>query len=296
MAQRVDIFRLPGPEAASCNLPSDGKEHPLSVKKTPLRDLQNENNVIVSKSSGSSILTKEGEVSKDGAIVSGSKRPCVDPQVHSSQHQSPSSNRHLVYVRRKSEIETSKSHTDEAVVENKNNGDCSKQRQIASQQVTIPENSFVHESQAPCMPAFAPLPTASSMNFSSGKPSVPLPLGKPVTRPLPTESHSHPGSSYVSTSDRKKMNHQNWEERYFQLQMYLKNLDQSTLEDYVEKLRALSPAELNKYAIEQEKRTIQLSLEEGVEQQRVRALDVLGKSRNVVKVSPVLQELLQTRE
>ncbi|KAJ6346496.1 hypothetical protein OIU78_009011 [Salix suchowensis] len=69
-----------------------------------------------------------------------------------------------------------------------------------------------------------------------------------------------------------------WEERYCQLQILLKKLDESDQEEYAQKLRSVSSVELSRHAIELEKRSIQLSLEEAKEVQRVAILNVLGKS------------------
>ncbi|XP_020576579.1 uncharacterized protein LOC110022119 [Phalaenopsis equestris] len=69
-----------------------------------------------------------------------------------------------------------------------------------------------------------------------------------------------------------------WTERFNCLQDHLKYLDESGSKDYAEKLRNFSIEELNKYAIELEKRAIRLSLEEGVQSKLVKDLNLLGKS------------------
>ncbi|KAL6963605.1 hypothetical protein U1Q18_034616 [Sarracenia purpurea var. burkii] len=74
-----------------------------------------------------------------------------------------------------------------------------------------------------------------------------------------------------------RMNNQQWEERYCQLQDSLKALDQTNQEDYVQMLRSLSSVELSRHAVELEKRSIQLSLEEAKEMQRVQLFDILRK-------------------
>jgi hypothetical protein len=48
-------------------------------------------------------------------------------------------------------------------------------------------------------------------------------------------------------------------------------------------LWSLSSAELSKHAVDLEKRSIQFSLEEAREMQRVAALNVLGRSVNSIK-------------
>ncbi|KAI5402221.1 uncharacterized protein LOC127084455 [Lathyrus oleraceus] len=68
-----------------------------------------------------------------------------------------------------------------------------------------------------------------------------------------------------------------WEERYQQLHMFLRKLDQSNQADYIQMLHSLSSIQLSRHAVELEKRSIHLSLEEAKELQRVAALNVLGK-------------------
>ncbi|CAN1802529.1 hypothetical protein LINPERHAP1_LOCUS23390 [Linum perenne] len=60
-----------------------------------------------------------------------------------------------------------------------------------------------------------------------------------------------------------RMKRVHWEERYRQLQVSLKKLDGSDHEDYIQMLRSISSVELSRHAVELEKRSIQLSLEEG---------------------------------
>ncbi|KAG7544412.1 Protein LIN52 [Arabidopsis suecica] len=74
-----------------------------------------------------------------------------------------------------------------------------------------------------------------------------------------------------------------WEERYLHLQMLLNKLNQSDRTDHVQMLWSLSSAELSKHAVDLEKRSIQFSLEEAREMQRVAALNVLGRSVNSLK-------------
>nr|AFK49386.1 unknown [Medicago truncatula] len=60
--------------------------------------------------------------------------------------------------------------------------------------------------------------------------------------------------------------------------MLLRKLDQSDQAEYIQMLQSLSSVELSRHAVELEKRSIQLSLEEAKELQRVAVLNVLGKS------------------
>ncbi|KAL8150273.1 hypothetical protein V2J09_020081 [Rumex salicifolius] len=257
MSQHTVNPKASEPENGETGLPCDPKQQTVAVKKTPLRDLPNENNIVVTKSTGNSVFSKEGD--NECAKV-GTKRPCPDSPAN-PPHQSPggnSVNGHLVYVRRKAETESggNKNTTDETTSDHGANNS-SQSRQIVTQPEQ--EKPQLKESKVACLPSIAPIPAVSNVNYSSGKPSVP---------------HS------VTSSDKKRTSNQNWEERYVQLQMFLKKLENSSLEDYLEKLRALPAAELSRHAVELEKRSIQLSLEEANELRRVKSLDVLGKSKS----------------
>ncbi len=94
----------------------------------------------------------------------------------------------------------------------------------------------------------------------------------------PVESNYHPIGSASPSDGPRGMKNLLWEERYQRLQMLLKKLDESDQEEYVQMPWSLSSVELSRHAIELEKRSIQLSLEEAKEVNRVAMLNVLGKS------------------
>ncbi|KAI3784413.1 hypothetical protein L1987_43512 [Smallanthus sonchifolius] len=72
---------------------------------------------------------------------------------------------------------------------------------------------------------------------------------------------------------------EHWNARFAQLHNYLYQYDNSNqLEVYVQKLRSFSRDECNRHAVELERRTIQLTVQEGIEIKRVNDLNVLGKS------------------
>ncbi|XP_039006608.1 uncharacterized protein LOC120134197 [Hibiscus syriacus] len=160
-------------------------------------------------------------------------------------------------------------------------------------QVTQPEEIYllkskIKESKVSCSPAFAPLPMAS-LTSSSAKPSVPLPLGKSATKLTPLDSNQLPVVATTPLFDCPKgISELHWEERYYHLQMLLKKLDQSNLEDYTQMLRCFSAVKLSRHAVELEKRSIQLSLEEAKELQRVSILNALGKTTKMAP-APITQ-------
>ena len=77
----------------------------------------------------------------------------------------------------------------------------------------------------------------ASLTSSSAKPSVPLPLGRSAMRLAPLESNQHPVVSAAPLMDSPKgIKKLHWEERYYQLQMLLKKLDQSNQDDYTQSM------------------------------------------------------------
>lgn len=300
------------------DLPTGDKQLPVAIKKTVLRDLQNNNKITVPNSNGNSSLLKERGPITNTPTLSGTKRALPECPESPTQHHSPnynnSPNGHLVYVRRKSEAELGKGSTCDSANINTN---CLDTRQLGQQQEATQPISQIKEPKVSCFPAIAPFLASSSM-ISSGKPSVPPTLGKSGTRLASTESNHHPVSSAspadsnhhprvsaspaepnlhprVSASptmdNLKALRNLHWEDRYYRLQLLLKKLDQSQQEEYVKStlfqktflstvyflltslhslicvillvLRSLSSVELSRHAVELEKRSIQLSLEEG---------------------------------
>ncbi|XVE94000.1 hypothetical protein REPUB_Repub01dG0242600 [Reevesia pubescens] len=274
-------YGLRNPENIS---PTCDKQPPVGAKKTPLRDLQNENRILPN-STGSSPFSKDRGAVIDPIKVSGTKRASPECPVSPSHCQSPSNsaaNGHLVYVRRKSEAELGKS----SAFDSTSASNCQQLGQVGQMEEINQQKSQIKEPKVYCFPAFAPLPMAS-LTTSSAKPSVALPLGKYAMRLAPSESKPHPVVSAAPLLDSPKgFKKLHWEERYDQLQMLLKKLDQSDQEDYSRMLQSCSAVELSKHAIELEKRSIHLSLEEAKEVQRVAILNVLGKTMKIAKASP----------
>ncbi|KAI5079710.1 hypothetical protein GOP47_0005189 [Adiantum capillus-veneris] len=69
-----------------------------------------------------------------------------------------------------------------------------------------------------------------------------------------------------------------FQQRFRNLQAFLKQCDEADQTDRLQGLRSLSTAARSGYAVELETRAIHLSLEEGKELQRMRLLNVLGRS------------------
>jgi hypothetical protein len=200
---------------------------PVPVKKTPLRDLQNENNIVAQKGSSNPLILKEVVVT-EVPKVSGVKRPSPDSPMSPHQQSSSNSgaNSHLVYVRRKSEAETGKVSNNEASADNDNS---SQPSQLGNQEDGFQSKPLITEPQM--LPSQNP---ACATRAPSVKPSVPLFLGISNTKMSFEELKTQAVPSAITSPVEGRVKEQNWEERYVQLQMYLKKLDESSLEDHLQ--------------------------------------------------------------
>ncbi|XP_048128762.1 uncharacterized protein LOC115735621 [Rhodamnia argentea] len=263
-ASGQNYFTEHGQGRSECNLASSNKPLPLFAKKTALRELQNENRILVPNSVGSSFNNKVPTV--DAVKVSGAKRPSAELLASPPCNQSSPStaaNNHLVYVRRKSDAEIGKSGICEST-----SGGAGCPEIMLNCQEELPElQSQIKEPKPSCFPALAPLPVDYPLS-SSGKPSIP-PIGISCVKSASTGPYHDSDTAGASALKRTKYLH--WEERYYQWQQLLSNLEQSDPKDYLQMLRSLSSVELSCHAVELEKRSIQLSLEEETERERAKA-------------------------
>ncbi|CAA0827730.1 Unknown protein [Striga hermonthica] len=153
-------------------------------------------------------------------------------------NRSPGSNArsgHIVYVRRKPEIDSKKSNICDTQIGSPHS--------VKSAGPRVPAQRFTEVNKSmTCAPDAALLPMAFSPDSSSTRANV------------------------VAS----------WEERYRCLQSLLKTLDQSN-QEYVQMLRLLSSVELSQQAVELEKRSMKLSVEEAKEIERAGMLGMLGE-------------------
>ncbi|CAL0305925.1 unnamed protein product [Lupinus luteus] len=228
LRRTVDMIQ----QGLDCNKVADANSIPLKKKTTPLRDLHNHNNQRITTHPpataihSNTIPALAPATATHSNTISGTKRPSP----HCLQHSPPTTNGHLVYVRRKSESELPK--------------------------ITPSANPIIINN------SFSPNST-----HLSGNPSLPISLHNSTITLPPLDSTRNP----------KGFQNLHWEDRYQQLHMFLTNLDISHQQEYIKMLRSLSSVELSRHAVELEKRSIQLSLEEARELQRVRVLNVLEK-------------------
>jgi len=222
-----------GPGNGEAGLLSQDKQLLMTVQKTPLRDLRSESNIVAQKFSSNPVVLKEAVIT-EVLKVSGTKRPCPEGPM-SVSHQQPSSsnggNGHLVYVRRKSEADAGKNSNNEAAADNANSP---QPRQLNLQEDEQKPKSLTKESPMQCLPAYAPIPATSLTSAPSTKPLLPGSLGTSKHKTITEENRNQSVQSAVTSSLQSRVNKKNWEERYLQLQMFLKTLDQSSLEDHLQ--------------------------------------------------------------
>lgn len=269
-------------------LPTYHKQPPVAIKKIPLRDVQNDNRSLLHSHTES-----EGGSIADAIKTSGTKRLTPDCPQSPPCHQffsSNGANDHLVYARRRFESELGKRRILDLPNKNADNLHstqfCQNMQQIPQQQTQMKDRNVY------CAPAFAPIPLASLVTFAFGEPSVPLSMGKPSNELLDVESNYLKVTSEVPHSvHSKETDDQQRKERFLRLQKVLKQCDEFDQNDYIQMLRSFSPSELSRHAIELEKRAIQLTVEEGKEIQRMKELNILGKSVPKNNPSPITQQV-----
>ncbi|CAL9115376.1 unnamed protein product [Musa textilis] len=259
-----------------------GDEQILLAKKVALRELPNESKNITNKPLLNS-LPKDcvKGLTHESGKVAGTKRqqpdgpPCPSsnlPQVKVS----PLAN--LVYTRRKLETEQGKmgafvyiNHAESPELR-KLSSNCTKrlnmQKELIQEPKVVSSSSYVSDAITS--------PAMSSMGLA-----FPHSHGKSISRlagPEPQDSAIAAECPFPADPPHKVHN-EGWKDRFLRLQMFLKACDQSYQEDYIQMLRSLSAIGRSRHAVELEKRAIHLLLEEGKELQRMKALNVLGKSQ-----------------
>ncbi|XP_042494732.1 uncharacterized protein LOC122074017 isoform X2 [Macadamia integrifolia] len=270
---------------AESSLPPSDKQQ-LPSKKTALRDLQNDN-IIRPKPVESSYFLKDRSPTMAAVKVSGIKRPAPECPTSPPGHHSPNNkaNGHIVYIRRKSESEVGKSSSCEIT---ENGADCQPFRQFSHREQETYWQQIQMDSKISSFAAFAPIPMAPHMTFSSGGPTV-LSRGESGNGLSPAEPN-YPGvSAAVPFLVSPQASNQHWRERSLRLETFLRNCDHSNQEEYIQMLRSLSAAGRSKQAVEIEKKAIQLLLEEGRELHRMKVLNVFGKSSQKSSISPSIQ-------
>ncbi|KAL1561496.1 hypothetical protein AAHA92_04190 [Salvia divinorum] len=247
--------------------PAPDKQLPGSVKKTALRDLQNENVGSVHKQH-ENLLPGGGKSCGDRVKVCGNKR--LTPERPSAYN---GTNENVMNARRRFELELGIGRLHNSVEKkitsySEAKNPAGQLRQDVTQKPM--KNGNLHQG-----PVATPNNLKAIMAFSSSGPSVPNSLGKhrnstqvaKVSEELP---HT---VDLKTTNDLLRIE----TERFIHLQKFLKQCDEAKQRDYTQMLMHLPPSELSKHAVELEKRAIQLTIEEGNEMQRMKALNIFIK-------------------
>lgn len=257
------------------------KQTPMSAKKIVLTDVQNDNRMLQNHRESS--FSMDGGPIAEKFKISGTKRLMPEsPTGHPFPplpHRTPTKE-HLVYTSKKSEF-VQENGTNRNVSSPRLKPFCNMQKEILQKQTPVLEGNTHHVSMVTSN-YMAPMNTLSYSNPSLD--SLPRSLANPGNGAGPAENDCLKVTSKVPLfTDSKSVDDRKWEERYVHLQNFLKMCDdESIYKDHVQKLRHLSPAELSIYAVELERRAIQLTIEEGKELQRMKALKILEKSATTV--------------
>lgn len=255
MVQKTDKFtdqRL----FSSRNATTSQKHFSFPIRKMALENLPDELRSIMD-SPVSPVQPNEARKTSDLAKLSGSKRQ----QPESSSTPAPNgSTCHLVYVRRK--LETEHGKTNAASNENIS---CSPgvRKSLEKTEAQLEQTGNSGEDHSKTMEQI-------------GNPAEDY--SKTMERTENPEDHSKTIDEVSSHANEPQIEILNyWTERFNVLQDHLQYLDKSGSKDYAEKFRNYSVEELNKYAVELEKRAIRLSLEEALQGKRVKDLNLMGK-------------------
>lgn len=262
------------------------KHLPISAKKMVLADVQNDNRV--SQNHRESSFLADGGPIADKLKICGTKRLAPESTTSHPFRPLPDhrvTKEHLVYTSKKFEFvqENGKTehHPDKNLSSPLLKPYSNMQQEIPQKQTPVLEDNTHHVSMSTSnymapknTLSYSNLPVDSLPSFLDNPGYCMGPAGNDcfkVTSKVPLLTHSR------RVDDRK------WVERYIHLQNFLKMCDdESVCRDHVQKLRHLSPAELSIYAVELERRAIQLTIEEGKELQRMKALKILEKSATTV--------------
>ncbi|CAA3017986.1 Hypothetical predicted protein [Olea europaea subsp. europaea] len=246
------------------DIAANDKKMPAALKKTALRDLQNENVRSINKQQECSPFG--GRRPSGNAIkVCGTKR-LTPERPSSSSHLYMACNgvnENVMNARRRFEFELGRGRLQNM----EKYSDRLQLRNMSQLLQEIPQKkTHMKENHIQLVPVAFQNHMAPMMTYSSGGPSVPSSLGKQsnVTQ-APISDYDKVSSDHPHKIDLKSTNDQLRTDRFIQLHKILEQCDKTNQREYIQKLLNLSPAELSKHAVELEKRTIQLAQEEGKE-------------------------------
>lgn len=235
------------------------------------------NACVMSKSAASSLFLENKGSSGMGAEIISAKTSAPDFAKNPSQQQcSPSyaTSGHLVYARRKPEVDSSKSTgggsqrvgTDcDPGIKSSNHYEAFK----CGEDLKEPENKSTDTVQNPCVDILAEKPSLSSSS------SVPQTNSISPSDFSPHITATEAGPLLV---DKNIVNFKQLHECNYNLQDALREFDRANQDEYIQILRTLSSAELSRLAVDLEKRAIQVTFVEAKELQRACAFNILESS------------------
>lgn len=256
--------------------PAHDRQLPGSVKKTALRDVQNENVGSIHKQQ-ENLVTAGGKSCGDTVKVCGNKR--LTPERPSSSQGLPYSsyngtNENIINVRKRFEQELGSRRSQNNV--EKKISSYSEAKNVVGQMRQDIIQKPMKDGSLHQGPVVAPNNLKAVMAFASSGPSVPNSLGKHNhSTPVAKVSQELPHAIDIKSTHHDL--HVKETVRFVRLQNFLKQCDEANQRDYTQTLMHLSPSELSKHAVELEKRAIQLTIEEGNEMQRMKALNIFIK-------------------
>ncbi|KAF3659572.1 hypothetical protein T459_13487 [Capsicum annuum] len=286
-----------GVTTGGTGMPAFDKQHPGVTRKTALRDVQNQKSILMSNHQENSHFLGASPIA-DPTRVCGTKRLTPERPLNTSSSISLSSNGtndNILNARRRFDLELGRgriqNNMDKFVEATHSKNLVQLQRIIPQKQSQQREGSSGHP------PVAMPNHSTPMMTFSHGGTSIPNSLGKATHNSHAAQIDSTKFSPQpMRTLDVKVDDGQQLTEHFIRLQKFLKQCDEANQADYLQMLLRLSPPELSKHAVDLEKRAIQLTIEEGKEMQRVKTLNVLGKSSPFANSSPTPVPLVPTKK
>lgn len=238
------------------------KQMPDTQKKTALREIQNGNVGSIQRQQ-ESLLFGGGRSNGDAIKFAGTKQMTPEflsglPGHLSLAYNGENENVKNARLRFQLELDRGRQQKMDIYTDNPKSRNMYQLPQDISQKHTQIRETLIH--QVPVTNSNHGTPV---ITFLSGRSSVPSFHGK---------------QSNSTQIDSMSANDQLRTERFIRLHKILKQCDEGKQIEYIRMLLHLSPTQLSKHAVELEKRTIQLSIEEAKEVERMKALDILGKS------------------
>ncbi|KAG9154222.1 hypothetical protein Leryth_000688 [Lithospermum erythrorhizon] len=254
-------------------LPANDKQQFTAVKKTALRDLQNQN--------GSFLASQQDPVK----LLRTKKLTPENPSNLRSQlsFSNNAANEHIVNARRRFELElgNGRSYSVEKyadIMQSKQS--CQPQQGNPNKQTQLKESNNTH----------VPVATSSNLTppakISYSGPSKANQLGKKGNN-IQAVDFLKVSAEIPQKTCSESIIEQKMSDRFIHLQQFLKQCDESRHRDYFEMFLNLSAPDLSRLAVELEKRAMHLTIEEAKELKRMNSLNILTKSASEYPIQAI---------